>query len=186
MSYVLRYIDSSGQVAGFVSTDGRLTNVDVEARRYTTQASAESARDAISAVMGLPDQYSYLEVAELPAAINGHQLHRLGPVERGEVVMVFSLTGWVERDELSTMKARLAEQIGHDEFGITVGTRSIEGVQVVDGQTMAELGWVFVGSPGVCPACGGNQVVVHADQIPARRCADCGHAWTEYCARRAA
>lgn len=185
MSYVLRYIDASGQVAGFVSGTGRLVNTDLEARHYETQGAAESACTSISNVMGLPDEFSYLEVAELPT-VDGRPVAAIGPVAEGSTVVVFSLTGWLDRDELATMKARIAEQVGHDRFGITVSTRSVEGLDVVDGRTMAELGWVFVGSPGVCPACGSDQVVVHADQIPARRCAGCGHSWNEYCTARSA
>lgn len=189
MSYIVRVLDGGGQVAGWIAVDDQITPVAWEAREFATRAAADEVRARLAAQFGLPDEYGLgeVDVQELPPTlVEGHRITRLGRVGRGDTVLVHSLTGWLDRDELATLRARIAEQVGHDEFGITVTTRSVEALEVVDGRTMAELGWVFVGTPGCCPSCGSDDVVVHADRIPARRCGRCGHTWNEYHARSTA
>jgi hypothetical protein len=154
-----------------------------EAHEFATLVAANEARDRLAADLGIPDEYGLgeLEVCALPApTIAGHQVDRLGPIDRGSVLVLRAASGDIPRPELLEIKAALARAVGHPEFGLVVAGGDVAGIEVLDGRALAELGWVFVGTPGCCPSCGSDEVVVHADRIPARQCARCGHSWTEY------
>lgn len=188
MSYILRVLDGAGRVAGWITADDQITPVAWEAREFTSRAAADDARARMAVQFGLPDEYGLgeLEVVEVPATVvAGYQVQRLGPIEPGSVLVVYRPADAVTGQK---MHQKLAATVGHDEFGVIfVDPRDTRPpAELLTSSDLAERGWVFVGSPGVCPSCGSDQVVVQADRIPARRCSSCGHSWNEYCAARTA
>lgn len=107
-----------------------------------------------------------------------------GVVARGALVVVHADD--ISRDAAHQMKAMLAGQVGHDEFGLLFTGRDVA-VEVLDRDDLRSLGWVYVGTPGVCPSCGGTDVVLTTgDDAVARRCGSCGHRWVHYHSGRAA
>lgn len=113
-------------------------------------------------------------------------VEELGPVGRGSVLVVRMPHVSISPAGVAMMRADLASRIGHDEFGlIPVGSDDAT-AELLAPADLVELGWVYVGSPGVCPSCGSPDVVVQQGEELVRSCSSCGHRWSQYHPGRAA
>lgn len=109
----------------------------------------------------------------------------VGRVERGDVLVVSMPHESITREGAHAMRSELVRLVGHDEFGLIFTGRD-GGVAKLSGEDLEELGVVYVGSPGCCPSCGSDEVVVEAGGEHRRRCGRCGHRWSRYHPGRAA
>lgn len=115
-----------------------------------------------------------------PAPLEVPNLEVLGPVSPGCVLVLRDPSVSSSRERQFQMKRVLARQIGHDQFGLAFVGGDESTVELLRPADLAEIGWVYVGSPGVCPACGSDQVVVQTGEKLARSCSGCGHRWSQF------
>ena len=100
-------------------------------------------------------------------------LANLGQIERGSVLLLRSPISFT-RDHLDRCRTDIADRIGHSEFAVVALHDPDATGDVLTPDELADLDWVYVGSPGVCPFCGSRDVTVHSAR-PARSCHSCGH-----------
>jgi len=103
----------------------------------------------------------------------------LGPVPAGSVLVARAPVSFGPA-HLEAMRDRLVRMVGHDQFGLVFAGSDESTVELLRPADLAEIGWVYVGSPGVCPICGSSEVTVTPAETLARVCHRCGHRWSQF------